>query len=345
MKKGILLYTGYLGYNHGKYHTPTDDELRQILDVTDEILLITISTYNAYTDKNGEERKIVTLGTVDKMTVDMVGSPERFDIIRSEYRAHIEPRERANYNISEYVSDAVSLAKRLVALNENVSIWYSFPQAEELHALTHLFAEPWSLLADEIKSATPDDIWAKNVKGFYYATEDIISAGYTKFDPSKPENDFDNPIVYSMRVLSEKVHSFGKKLLWIPYYHEAASSSTNMGYVVNLTDIFDTVIIQPSYFFRNERIKELAIVKECVKRQAVVDIHGNIIGGCKRSKTVIGFEMEIDQRFYSDPEYAKRYQGYVDSFSEFLNIYPTAYYAERPDIMLTLLREIKKFYK
>ena len=42
---------------------------------------------------------------------------------------------------------------------------------------------------------------------------------------------------------------------------------------------FDTVIIQPSYFFRAERTPELGIVAECVRQQQVIDTDGSVIGG------------------------------------------------------------------
>ena len=36
INKGLLLYVGYWGYSNGKYPVPTDEELSEILEVTDE---------------------------------------------------------------------------------------------------------------------------------------------------------------------------------------------------------------------------------------------------------------------------------------------------------------------
>ncbi len=343
MKKGVLLYVGYWGYYGGKYYTPTDAELRKILDTTDEILLIPISEYNRYTDENGNEVRILSHEIIDNMTVDMVGDPARFDIIKSEYHATGETRINADYHIRDYIADANSLAERIVAINPEAKLWFSAPPAECFHALTHLFAEPWCKTVDDIKAAVREDIWENNVQGIYYAGEDIVTSGYTKFDYSAPERDFDNPIVYAMRKVSDKVHSYGKNMLWIPYYHEAAPSSTNLGYVANLTDIFDTVIIQPSFFFNPARTDEIGIIAASVKAQAVLDRNGEIIGGKKTSKTVIGFEMEIDSQYFDKPDYPERYNAYESGFGDLVGTYPTAYYAGPPETMIKCSDIIAKF--
>lgn len=344
MKKGVLLYTCYNGYNRTKYHTPTDAELEKLLTVTDEILFIPITTYNRFTDKDGNDYEVLSHEIIDNMTVDMVGDPARFDIIKGEYHATADYRLPANYHVKDYIEDAVSLATRLTALNGGVKLWFSVPSAENFHALTHLFAPAWSDTVDMIKNAVPSDIWQNNVQGIYYAGEDIVTSGYTKFDNGAPEENFNNPIVYSMRAVSDKVHSYGKKLLWIPYYHEAAPSSKNLGHVVNLTDIFDIVIIQPSFFFNAARTEEIGIVSNCVKQQAVVDINGNIIGGKKISGTEIGFEMEIDHQFYENDSYVSRYYAYEQGFGSFVGGFPTAYYAGSPETLLKLSDIISKFF-
>ena len=82
MKKGVLLYTSYRGYSGGKYSVPTDEELARLLQVTDEILLIPIATFNRYTDRNGNEVEVVTREIIDSMTPDMVGDPTRLEIIK-----------------------------------------------------------------------------------------------------------------------------------------------------------------------------------------------------------------------------------------------------------------------
>ena len=226
-----------------------------------------------------------------------------------------------------------------------MKLWYSVPHSECWHALTHLFASPWADSVDLIKNSIEEDIWNNNVQGIYFAGEDIVTAGYTRFDNDKPEENFNNPIVAAMRAVSDRVHSFGKNFLWIPYYHEAASSSKNLGHVVNLTDIFDTVIIQPSFFFNAARVDEIEIVSNCARKQAVVDINGEIIGGKKVSHSEIGFEMEIDEQFYDREAYPERYYAYEKGFGEFVGTCPTAYYAGAPETLIRSLPIIDKFYK
>lgn len=345
MKKGVLLYTSYRGYSGGKYGVPTDEELKNLLEVTDEILLIPIATFNRYTDRNGNEVEVVTREIIDSMTEDMVGDPTRLETIKKEYHATADKILAGNYHIKDYIDDANSYAERLVAIKPDVKLWFSVPHSECWHALTHLFASPWADTVDLIKNTVRADIWDNNVQGIYFAGEDIITAGYTRFDNDKPEEDFNNPIVKAMHAVSDRVRSFGKNCLWIPYYHEAASSSKNLGYVVNLTNIFDTVIIQPSFFFNSARVDEIEIVSNCVRKQAVVDINGNIIGGKKVSNSEIGFEMEIDEQFYDREGYPERYYAYEKGFGEFVGVRPTAYYAGTPETLMKSLPIIDRFYK
>lgn len=344
MYKGILLYVGYNGYNGTKYYVPTDEELEKLLSVTDEILLIPIVMYNRYTDEQGNIRQVMSRDVIENMTVDMVGSPQRFETIKGEYFATAEPRVRANYHVDDYINDSVSLARRLVAINKDVRLWFSVPQAECLHALTHLFAEAWVSVVHGIKNALEPEIWEHNVQGIYHAGEDIVTAGYTKFDFTAPERNFDNPIVYSMRAVSDAVHAYGKNFLWIPYYDTAASSAVNMGHVVNLTNIFDTVILQPSYFFRDIRFPGIKAVTDSVAAQKIVDLEGNVVGGKKVSDTVIGFEMEIDTQFFDNEDYQKRYYTYEEAFGNFVGKYPTAYYAGCPDTAVRLTDLMSKFF-
>ena len=345
MEKGVLLYVGYNGYSGSKYHVPTDDALRLMLSTTDEILLIPIVTYNRYTDANGVEHQILSNEVINSMTADMVGNPARLATIKSEYISYAASRIAANYHMDDYIADAVSLGNRLVAINPNVKLWYSVPSAEGFHALTHLFVDSWKQAVDDIKAALGDTVWNNNVQGFYYCGEDIVTSGYTKFNVNNVAGDFDNPIVYAMHQVSDKVHAYGKNMLWIPYYHAASTSSTNLGYVANKTNIFDTVIMQPSYYFHEERESGLDIIHDSVAQQAVLNSSGAVIGGTKTSDTEIGFEMEIDERYFTDSAYRERYQAYVDSFAEFVGQYPTAYYASSPEVMLTLTKQMTAFFR
>lgn len=78
--------------------------------------------------------------------------------------------------------------------------------------------------------------------------------------------------------------------------------------------------MQPSYYFHENRESGLEIIHNSVAQQAVLNSSGAVIGGTKTSDTEIGFEMEIDERYFTDSAYRERYQAYVDTFAEFVAI-------------------------
>ena len=347
INKGLLLYVGYWGYSHGKYPVPTDEELSEILEVTDEFILLTTAAYNCYTDPlTGQEKQVLNNDVIDSMTEDWVANPDVLDELKDMYKDYAADMINAGYNISDYVADAGELGNRILKINPDAKLWYSVPSAPQLTALTHLFADSWVQVVDEVKEAVGPEVWEKNVCGFYYSDEDVVTFDYAKFDPSKPEENFNNPDVYSMRQVSDKVHSYDKNLVWIPYSADTNSEIYEcLGYVANKTDIFDTILIQPSYFFNEELTDNPQIIKDCVEKQAVVYNNGNIIGGTKTSNTIIGWEMEIDAGdLAADPNAEARYQKYVDTFKDYVGIYPTAYYASIISETMSVLDKIDEFY-
>ena len=98
MKKCVLLYTSYRGYSRNKYYVPTDDELKRILEVTDEILLIPIAIFNRFTDKNGNDYEVITRELIDNMTPDMVGDPSRLETIKKDIET---AKEKENVVVEE----------------------------------------------------------------------------------------------------------------------------------------------------------------------------------------------------------------------------------------------------
>ena len=345
MNHGVLLYTGYNGYSGKKFTNITDDGIEALMQTTDEVLLIPITVYNRYVDKNGVEHQIISENVINSMTSDMINYPSYLSSVKTQYLEHASGIIKANYYMEDYAKDAAETTRRLVEANPDVKVWLSVTSAEGLHALTHLFAPAWVDLVDDLKAAVGDEIWTKNVMGIYYATEDIVTYQYTKFNASAVNNDFDSPIVYAMHQVSDAVHAYGKKMLWIPYYHPNNTyNAPNVGYVANLTNIFDTVILQPSYYFNSEYYNGLSVISKCVEKQAIVNSSGAIIGGTKTSDTVIGFEMEIDDNYHTDSAYKARYDAYVSAFAKYVGKYPTAYYADNPDVMLGLTPVIGDFF-
>lgn len=343
MQKGLLLYTGYWGYSGNKYYNPTDEELKMLLSASKEILLIPIAAFNRYRDESGNEKQVLDEHTLDGLTADMVGDPNMLEAIKSEYAPRIETYTKANFHIDDFVEDAADYARRLIALEPSVKLWFSVPHEGCLHALTYHFSDLWVYAVRRFKEVIGQEIWDKHVSGVYFALEDIVTAYYTKFDTSCPEEDFHNPIVRAMHKVSDEVHKYGKEFLWIPYYDAAASSHVNLGHVLNRTDIFDTAIIQPSYFFHEVRKPGLEMVRRSVEQQQVIDTDGSVIGGEKTSKTVLGFEMEIDSQFFDREDYHERYFAYEEAFGHLVGKYPTAYYAGCPDTAVKLYELMGNF--
>lgn len=344
--KGVLLYTGYNGYSGGKYYQLTDDELVKLLDTTDEIVLIPYVVYNRYTDADGVEHEILSDDVINSMLPEDVPNAAYLAAIKSEYlgRSYIY---KANYHINDYIEMANDYARRLVAIDPDVKLWYSVPQfSGYFHALSDRFAGEAVCVVDSVKNSIDESIWKNNVKGFYYAGEDIVADNYyTVFNPDNPKEYFDNKIVKVMAQASDKVHSYKKEMIWIPYAYISASSYENMAYVANMTDIFDKVIIQAGYFWNgDEKLTELETIKKSLEQQAVLDADGNIIGGKKTSDTVIGAEMEIDSSYFSNPQKAENYKSYTDAYDEFLDRYPIVYYADEPRTMVRLLDTIGEFF-
>lgn len=344
MNHGVLLYTGYNGYIGKKFTPISDDGIDILLNTTDEVLLIPITIYNRYTDANGVEHQIITEEAINSITSDMINYPSYLSSVKQQYLEYSAKIIDANYAVEDYAADAAFTAKRLVEKNPDVKIWLSVTSSEGLHALTHLFVPAWLDLIEDLKTAVGEEIWHNNVMGIYYATEDIVTYQYTKFDTSAVDNDFNSPIVYAMHKVSDAVHAYGKEMLWIPYYHPGSPMATNLGHVVNLTNIFDTVILQPSYYFDSTKTTGLSTIRNSVLQQKVVDANGNVVGGKKTSNTKIGFEMEIDYNSFTDAEYQARYQAYVDTFKDLVGKYPTAYYAGAPDVMVNLASYMGDFF-
>ena len=191
----------------------------------------------------------------------------------------------------------------------------------------------------------PTTQYKKSSPQRFRRSEDIVTYQYTKFNSNAVDNDFDSPIVYAMHKVSDAVHAYGKEMLWIPYYHPNNSYiAPQAGYVINKTNIFDTVILQPSYYFNSEHSNGVNVISKCVEKQAIVNSSGSIIGGTKTSNTVIGFEMEINEKYYTDSAYKTRYNTYVSAFSKFVGKYPTAFYASNPDVMIGLTPVIGDFF-
>jgi hypothetical protein len=196
-----------------------------------------------------------------------------------------------------------------------------------------------------IKDKLSPTIWENNVSGFYYATEAIVQ-WYTDFDRTNTV-DFGTPVVNNMKYLSDILHPMGKKFLWIPYYRSDSNhvDDVRIGYVGNRSNIFDYIIIQPSYYFSEELTSGVNSVLNCVKLNTVVNANGEIIGGTKISNTVISAELEVDSNV-TGAGYYNRYQVYVNAFYPYRKSSPFLFYAGDRNSTMTdsVYNKIKYFY-
>ena len=226
-------------------------------------------------------------------------------------------------------------------------MWFSVP-ATAMHALSDLQGPIWNeYVIDAFKDKVGSEIWDNNIQGIYFANEDAYP-GFTKFDYDEPENDFNNQVVMSMRDVSDKIHSYGKSMVWIPYCIETDSFGwevyLRIAYIANKTDIFDTITIQPKIYFGQNTTDEIGFLKESLDQQAFVDPDtGKIVGGTKSSSTSIGIEIELDSSMADDTEYYDRFYEQFDFFKDYVGVTPFTFYAGTPQSLMRINDHIAKF--
>lgn len=349
INKGVLLYYWHNDYAGSKYNTFSDDQLKQINEVTDEFIMIPIVNVNYYVDKSGKMQEIISLDDINSMTLDDIQwtSPYNLQKTKEEYTNLYNNMARQKYTLNDYVDETVKFAKRLVSANPDVRLWFSVP-ATAMHALSDLQGPIWNeYVIDAFKDKVGSEIWDNNIQGIYFANEDAYP-GFTKFDYDEPENDFNNQVVMSMRDVSDKIHSYGKSMVWIPYCIETDSFGwevyLRIAYIANKTDIFDTITIQPKIYFGQNTTDEIGFLKESLDQQAFVDPDtGKIVGGTKSSSTSIGIEIELDSSMADDTEYYDRFYEQFDFFKDYVGVTPFTFYAGTPQSLMRINDHIAKF--
>ncbi len=252
-------------------------------------------------------------------------------------------------SLDSFVTDATDLAKKLIKEDPNVKIWFALPGIC-FPSLAENYIEPYKKnVVDGVRQNMTTEQWNNNIEGFYFATEGI-PVWYTNFDPHHPES-FGNPIVKTMKEVSTYVHSQNKKFMWIPYYgphYEGYNTNDDfkVGYIANKTAIFDYVIVQPNYYFSEKQENNLYTIRDSVEENMIKDHTGEIVGEYKFSSTIIGAEMEIDERVVNNPFYKKRYKDYVEVYDTYKESRPVMYYAgDRNQIMYPeIFKEIRDFF-
>lgn len=373
-RKMLLLYAGPY-YSDSKLSASDCQELVNNSGAT-EFVILTAHTFN-YTkvndkvlwanwvsNKNNVPDSVFgttnasSIATIRQQMLDKIAY---FDQTRSGY-------DPTTHNYAEYIDDVVELAEKLVQADSSCKIWFGLPailQNCQPAAFCYNYYYK-TYFYDPLKTKlTAKGIWG-NAEGFYYGTEDVV-AWYTKFNTASVSAQFNNVVVQNMKHVSDMVHSDGKKFLWIPYYRDLPDLDTisRVGHIVNKTNIFDIVILQPNEYFGSYRNYgasnqqdlrgNVSFIDSCVSAQKMKTKAGAVVGSSKSSSTEIGFEMEINANITSNETdeagktHLQRYNSYVSTFGKYIIgsvKRPCAFYFDRASYMhnSAVYNRIKSFF-
>ena len=349
INSGILLYYWYNNYSGSKYHTFTDEELKKLTDMNDEFIMIPIININYYIDENGDTKEIISEDDINALTLDDISWTSEYNLeqTKKEYINLYKQLERSKYTLNDYVDETVKFAQRLVAIKPDIRLWFSVP-VTAMHALSDLQGPIWNeYVIDAFKEKVGGEIWDNNIQGLYFANEDAYP-GFTKFNAENPENDFDNQVVMAMRDVSEKIHSYDKSMVWIPYCSSSESfgweTYRRVAYIANKTDIFDAVTIQPKIYFGQNTTDDIGFLKESLDKNASIDPETNeVVGEKKTSSTRIGIEIELDVKMVKNDEYYTRFNKQSDFFKEYVGKIPFTFYAGAPEELMQVSDYISGF--
>lgn len=242
--------------------------------------------------------------------------------------------------LAPLVVDAIN---QLVMRRRTAKIWIGTPGiTSKDYAIASTSADPFYNYIKYIRDRIGTSKWSNNIRGIYMNQESV----YGTVDYS---DIMSNPTVRLMSELSVKIHkTLKKEFLWIPYYgygSDPANIIKNIGYVTDLTNIFDYVVIQPHYYFDGAVKVNLDGVYYCVKKQNVCFRDGKPVTA-KKSKTLIGPEMELDWHIVMPNNYPNqlgRYLDYVAKYAEFKSAKPVVFYWDG-NIQNALKERINEYY-
>lgn len=258
-----------------------------------------------------------------------------------------------NTALNEYLDEMTTLARRVIALTGK-TIWLGFPAPPTPTSTITIaeydhYADQYLNIAQLVKErmdAGNTNYYYTYVQGFYMNDEHVRRKNFTygtdtddKYGVNTDVNNLlQHPQIFMYNKVSQGLMSSThgwKKLLWCPFAGRGANYDTTMidiAYIANTTDIFDTVLIQPSHYFHGHEdpniFKNLDLVKNSMNRQEVLrrtaDGRTDVRVVAKTSSTIIGCQMEIDERYFNpaleDPKntqsgYISRYADYISTFS------------------------------
>ena len=356
MIKSILLYVGcYDHKDENPYPEFSTDDIQTLTNIGLNEFVITDGGqgYNTYTTDDGTVKHCVTHEDIDALDISVTERKMEYwhEKFKNDYRERVD-RVSDAVSFDMFRERSLKCARTVWQVNPDAKVWFAFPGIE-LYGLAEKFIDPFKHeLVDKFKTALSAQEWAK-VEGFYWSTECVVN-DYTDFDYQDLEynSTFKNPIVKAIKACSDHVRSYGKKMLWIPYYRHGdwSQGAKRLGYIANRTDFFDYMVVQPTYYFNEILHANIEAVRKCVEQQAIGDFYGQPFAGEKISKTAIGPEMEIEgskawKSIYEEDNEA-RYLTYVEAYRDFVNKAPMVYYAGDRNAVMDpkILHHIDKFY-
>jgi hypothetical protein len=358
--RALLLYVG------PELPAFSDEDIKKMLiddpiNTKEFIISDNGAQFNTYIDSSGDLIDIVTPEEINALTKDKIDSTGKLESIKEDYTKLYNRISKSN-SLDYFSNEVVDLALRLIKTDPDVKLSIAIP-GTEFHSMIEEFIEPVKeILIKGIKERLDTenpDYWEKNIRGFYFSTE-CIPYYYTWFKPDKAI-DFNNPIVKTMVSLSNEIHQvYNKEFMWIPYYGTTLNMKefynkdqfVRIGYIANRTNLFDYIIIQPTYYFKSSS-KNIPYVQSSSKSNMVLDVNDDIVGGIKSSKTLIGAEMEIDSNYNTvigkedvSKAYQERYSDYVKAFSAVKKETPVAFYAGSRDELFVdaVYNAVKSFF-
>ena len=144
--KPVFLYVGYR-YNTTatKYVEYTDEDLQKLNDIGVKEVCISFGNSAASYIPEGESepKPIVTNEDIDGITMEMIGatSQDSAEIIKAGYKTKLSGLDE-NLILNDYADFAIEFANRLIAINPDIEIWYSFPDIH-IATLAELYIEPF----------------------------------------------------------------------------------------------------------------------------------------------------------------------------------------------------------
>jgi len=198
------------------------------------------------------------------------------------------------YYLQVYVAKVAELANRVFNLTGKKvwigtpSIMQGFPDSNCDYLGTIM-----TYFIDNVIAAMGTTNFASRVNGIYMNKEMI--------DAPLPATYMNNKQYAMFNKVSTYVRNKGKKMLWMPFY-DYTDSVENIGKIVHRSNLFDYVLIQPTYYFRaNNNTQNCTVLRKSVAAQKLYykDASTQVIQNSQitHTSTKIGVTMEID-RYY-----------------------------------------------